>query len=52
MSKMKDLGSGERASDELEGKDQLNKVCIENKHGIELGSISFYPWSASPGPYI
>jgi hypothetical protein len=33
MSKMKDLGSGNRASDEPEGKDQSNKACIENKRG-------------------
>jgi hypothetical protein len=39
MTKMKDLGSTERASDELEGKDQSNKAYIENKRGIELGSI-------------
>jgi hypothetical protein len=24
-------------SDELEGKDQSNKACIENKHGVQLG---------------
>jgi hypothetical protein len=40
---MKDLGSGERALDELEGKDQSNKAYIKNKHGIELGSISICP---------
>jgi hypothetical protein len=28
------------------------KACIENKRGIELGSISICPWPASPGPYI
>jgi hypothetical protein len=40
------------ASDELEGKDQSNKTCIESKRGIKLGSISIYPWLASLGPYI
>jgi hypothetical protein len=39
-------------SDELEGKGQSNKVCIENKRGTELGSISIYPWPASPSLYI
>jgi hypothetical protein len=43
---------GKRALDELEGKDQSNKVCIENKCGPKLGSISNCPWPASPGPYI
>jgi hypothetical protein len=43
---------GKRASDELKGKDQSNKVYIENKRGTELGSISICPWPASPGPYI
>jgi hypothetical protein len=33
-------------SDELEGKDESNKVYIENKRGIELGSISICPWPA------
>jgi hypothetical protein len=40
------------ASDELEGKDQLNKTCIENKRDGELGLISICPWLASPSPYI
>jgi hypothetical protein len=31
-------------SDELEGKGQSNKACIESKHGGELGLISIYPW--------
>jgi hypothetical protein len=38
--------------DELEGKDHSNKVYIENKHSIELGSISICPWPASPSSYI
>jgi hypothetical protein len=41
-----------RASDELEGKDQLNKTCIENKRGGKLGLLSICHWLASPGPYI
>jgi hypothetical protein len=31
------------ASDELKGKDQSNKACIENKRGGQLGLISIYP---------
>jgi hypothetical protein len=34
---------GIRASDELEGKDQSNEACIENKRGDELGLISICP---------
>jgi hypothetical protein len=52
MSKMKDLDRGNRASDELEGKDQSNEACIENKHDGELVLLSICPWPASPGPYI
>jgi hypothetical protein len=44
--------SRNRVSDELEGKDQSNEACIENKYGGELGLISICPWPASPGPYI
>jgi hypothetical protein len=40
---MKDLESRNRASDELEGKDQSNKAFIENKHGGQLGLLSTYP---------
>jgi hypothetical protein len=41
---------GKRASDELEGKDQSNKACIENKHGTEFGSISICPGRPLPAP--
>jgi hypothetical protein len=34
---------GSRASDELEGKDQSNKACIENKRGGKLGLLSICP---------
>jgi hypothetical protein len=37
-------------SDKLEGKDQSNKACIENKHGDHLDLLSICPWPASPGP--
>jgi hypothetical protein len=30
-------------SDELEGKDQSNKTCIENKRGGQLGLLSICP---------
>jgi hypothetical protein len=47
---MKDLGSGEGAPDELEGKDQSNKACNENKCGAGLGSISICPWHGLSWP--
>jgi hypothetical protein len=31
---------------------QSNKVCIESKHGDELGLLSICPSPSSPGPYI
>jgi hypothetical protein len=42
MSNMMDLGSGERTSDELEGKvsdKQGELLCFESKLGINLSSI-------------
>jgi hypothetical protein len=39
-------------SNELEGKDQSNKVCVENKCGGQVGLLSICPRPASPGPYI
>jgi hypothetical protein len=31
---------------------QSNKVCIESKHGDELGLLSICSSPSSPGPYI
>jgi hypothetical protein len=52
---MKDLGLGKRASDELEGKDQSNKVrfgVYQEYTWYSIGSISIYPWPAPHGPFI
>jgi hypothetical protein len=34
---------GNRVSDEIKGKDQSKKACIENKHGGQLGLLSICP---------
>jgi hypothetical protein len=52
MSYMKDLGSGDRASDELEGKVSQTRCVPKVNVGVKPGLLSICPTPFPPGPYI